>query len=107
MDVGALVNKILTWVLGVIGQIFQDLFEILGDAALALFDAIMALVMIVIGALPSIPGTDQIAQIFASIPPEWMYLVWRLNVPQCLGLYVAALGIRLLLQLIPAVRLGS
>lgn len=101
------VTDVLSWIIGLVVQIFIDIFELQMDLVLWIVDQFLGLVSTIIGELPPIPGVEMVSGLFAQIPQEWWYLVYRLGIPECIGLYVGALGIRLLLQLIPAVRLGA
>ncbi|MDF5683562.1 DUF2523 family protein, partial [Vibrio parahaemolyticus] len=47
------------------------------------------------------------SQYMTSIPPTVSWVFAAVGVPQCLSIILAAITIRLLLQLIPFTRLGS
>lgn len=88
-------------VINTIVAMFQDLF-------CWLFDQILAVAVYVLGLLNFdflIDGS--LAAAFDGLPATVWNVFWLLGLPYCLALVVSAIGIRLILQLIPFTRLGS
>ena len=75
---------------------FIWIMELILDAALLLMDGLSGL----------LDGLSTVGT-FGALPPETMHMLSTLGLSEALGMIVTALSIRLLLQLIPFVRLGS
>lgn len=87
---------------------FTSLVNLLQDLICWILDELFAVVVWLITLLPS-PDTsgDTFFSRFSDLPAEILNVVFYLHIPQCVSIILAALGIRLLLQLIPFTRLGS
>lgn len=99
---------ILGAIVGWFAALFADLFELLTDVFLWILEQVLTLVKT---AIENIPGLDGLAELIVSswnlVPSEVRDLAFRLGAAEVTAIIVAALIVRLLLQLIPFVRLGS
>jgi len=81
-------------------EIFKDMF-------IWLFESFLDISILAINGLDSFFTGLDIANHINSLPPEVSYYASALGLSQAMGMIIIAITIRLLLQLIPFVRLGS
>lgn len=100
----ALVNMI-QW----IGQLFKNTFKALWDILRDVFAWVLEqLLDMVVSAVSAIDTSGlQGVEAWGSLPSEVLNVLGLLGIGAASGVIVAAIGIRLVLQLIPFVRLGS
>lgn len=103
------VNWNQSWMLAfnVIGAVLMDIAEVVTDVFIGIFSMLLDLVLAIVNGLGQLPGAAEFAGMMATIPPEWFILTDRLHIPQASGIFLAAVIVRFVLQLIPFVRLGS
>lgn len=101
-------DQFIDWLFDLWKSFWKSLFVLLQDAFLWCFEQILALVKVV---LDGITGFDAIvasaASTWSAIPPEVVAVLQAIGLGTALGLIAIAILIRLALQLIPFVRLGS
>ncbi|WP_268810370.1 DUF2523 family protein, partial [Vibrio parahaemolyticus] len=68
---------------------------------------IMAMVNLLLSGVFSLFAPVDMSQYMTSIPPTVAWVMAAVGVPQCLSIILAAITVRLMLQLIPFTRLGS
>lgn len=95
------------WLYNVIKAIFQALWVMLGDFFLWIFESILDLVKTIIQSIPVNASTFDASSYLSGAGADLMNMLGAIRVPEAIGLIITALGIRLLLQLIPFTRLGS
>lgn len=102
----AKLSAIVQWVIDCIKQLAKDGWEMATDVPAWCFDQVLG---VVVGALEEIDVSafDAYSQSWGSLPGEVLNAVAYLGVGQGAAIIMAAIGIRLLLQLIPFTRLGS
>lgn len=100
----AKIAAVAEWFLAVVVRVFKDLFNMVMDLVLFIFDSFLG---IAVGAIQAIAIPFDPATYYAMIPPEVGSVLGYIGVPQALSMIVASLLIRFGLQLIPFVRLGS
>lgn len=100
----AKITGFASWVLEVVTQLFLDVWAMLQDLIIWVFDVFMELAVSAIGALPSVPG---IGSIWSGAPGEILNILGLIGFGQALAIIGAALLVRMGLQLIPFTRLGS
>lgn len=102
----AKIGAALAW----IGRLFVACFEaawlMLQDLVCWGFDSALKLSTLILGAFDFSALTAQ-AGAWAGLPPQLLEVCSAVGLSQALGLVTTAIGIRLLLQLIPFTRLGS
>lgn len=103
-DLLAKIAGLAKWFLAVFKQIFVDLWHMITDACLWWFDAGLGLA---IGAISMIDAPFDPQTYYSIIPPDVVNMLGVIGVTQALSIVVSALIIRMILQLIPFVRLGS
>ena len=91
------------------GELFKDVFkagwDMVKDAFAWLFEQILDVVISAISAI-DVSGLESV-QGWGELPSEILNVLGLLGIGAASGVIVAAIGIRLVLQLIPFVRLGS
>lgn len=92
------------WFLAVFLQIFEDIWNLVTDAFIWVFDSLLGIASSALSTI-SIPFDPQIY--YAMIPPEVGQLMGYIGVPQAIAMIVGALVVRFILQTIPFVRWGS
>jgi len=93
------------WVLELVKKIVQTAWDMMMDAVSWVLEQVLDIVKTAVQAV-DVSAFDGIAS-GLQIPPEILNILSLIGIPQALGIIVAAIGIRLLLQLIPFTRLGS
>ena len=82
----------------------QDIYK---DIFIWLFESFMDISILAIHGLDSFFEGLDIASHINSLPPEVSYYASAIGLSQAMGMIIISITIRLLLQLIPFVRLGS
>lgn len=98
-----LFNKLLEFLY----QLLLTLFDMLKDIFLWIVEQVMNAVNMVLPSVFALFAPVDMSQYMTSIPPTVAWVFAAVGVPQCLSIILAAITIRLLLQLIPFTRLGS
>ncbi|ATA56526.1 hypothetical protein CKY39_27290 [Variovorax boronicumulans] len=86
--------------------VFQAAWDFIRDAACWPFEQVMEIVVSAVQAVDLAPVTSSL-QSWGTLPGEILNMLGLLGVGQAAAIIVAAIGIRLVLQLIPFTRLGS
>lgn len=102
----AKLSAIVGWVIDLFKQVFLDVWEMLTDLPLWVMDQVFGLVVSIVGTL-DLSALDAYANTWAALPPEIINAAAYLGIVECGAIILAAIGIRLMLQLIPFTRLGS
>lgn len=102
----AKIAAVLKWIGDLWKAIFVALWDFIRDAACWPFEQIMDIVLTALQAI-DLDGISQNLQGWGELPGEVINILGLLGVGQASVIIVAAIGIRLVLQLIPFTRLGS
>jgi hypothetical protein len=97
---------VLVWIGKLWVAIFVALWDLLRDVACWPFEQAMTLAKTAIESLP-LDGISSNLGAWGSLPSEVINILGLLGVGTAVTIITAAIGIRLVLQLIPFVRLGS
>lgn len=95
-----------TWIVDAIKGVFVDVWEIIKDAFVWVLDQLLDLAISATAAL-DLSAIPALGPAINSLPPLALQVLGAVGLSQCLAIIVTALGIRLVMQLIPFVRLGS
>ncbi len=98
-----LLNKLLVFLY----QLLISLVNMLKDLFFWAVEQIMAMVNLLLSGVFSLFAPVDMSQYMTSIPPTVAWVMAAVGVPQCLSIILAAITVRLMLQLIPFTRLGS
>lgn len=98
-------NDIVTWFGDMFVAVFVALWDILKDIICWLFESLFQLVITALNQLDlsALDGFNG----WGSLPSEMINILMLMGLHQAIGIVLAAGAIRLILQLIPFVRLGS
>ena len=83
------------------------LFDIVKDFLYFVLETLLEVVQLILNGLGSLFDAINLAQYISAIPPDVANIMGLIGIGQAMGVIVAAIGIRVILQLIPFVRLGS
>lgn len=87
-------------------RVLVSTMELLKDTLFFLIESLLDFTMTIISQIDSLLAPVDFTHLI-NFPPEISGVLNLMAIPQCLGIVVIALSIRLLLQLIPFTRLGS
>lgn len=100
-------NSVLAWVVALLQSVFGGLWTMVTDLLLWGLDQLLNLVVYIVNGLTwNFSGFSPV-QYWNALSPDLLNALNLLGVPIALGLIVAALTIRFILQIIPFVRWGS
>lgn len=96
---------VVGWFADIFVAIFKALWDLVTDFFVWIFDQLLALVVSAVSAINFDGLNSYNAQ--SSLPSEVLNIMGLIGAGEAAGIIVAAIGIRLLLQLVPFTRLGS
>lgn len=97
---------IVGWIGDLAVAVFTALWDFVRDAACWPFEQFMDVVVTAVQAV-DLSGFSQYVHVWSDLPPELVNILGLLGVGHASAIIVMAIGIRLVLQLIPFTRLGS
>jgi len=100
------IAAVLTWIGNLFKAVFTAGWDFIRDAVCWPFEQIMDIVLSAISSIDMTGISDQVGA-WASLPAELLNILGLLGIGIAASIVVAAIGVRLVLQLIPFVRLGS
>ena len=83
------------------------IYTFIKDAFIWFFEQLMDLCIFILEGMENLFDGLDVTQYFSAIPSEVQWVMQQLGLGTAMGMIVGAIVIRLILQLIPAVRLGS
>lgn len=98
-----LFNKLLVFLY----QLLVSLFNMLKDLFFWAVEQVMEMVNTLLSGVFALFAPVDMSQYMTSIPPTVSWVMAAVGLPQCLSIILAAITVRLMLQLIPFTRLGS
>ncbi|MGR5267716.1 DUF2523 family protein [Vibrio astriarenae] len=98
-----LYNKLKEYLLGLL----ESFFELFKDFAYWIFELLMMVVDGLLATIIAILEPVDISQYLTGFPSGAAWMFGQIGLPQCLTMIGTAIVVRLMLQLIPFVRLGS
>ena len=99
-------QAIWKWFSDLAGDQFQKLWDLLTDLVCWALDGILGLIVSAVGAL-DVSGLDNYTNSVGEVPGEIINIMQMAGLGTASQIILAAIGIRLVLQLIPFTRLGS
>ena len=106
MDLSGAFNALLLWIWSAIVSVFSALWLMFKDAVFWVFDQLLGIAVSAVGIIDVTGVVDQLGW-FSAIPDGVAVVMAASGLSSALGIVMAALAIRFVLQLIPFVRLGS
>lgn len=104
-----LLNKVVafaTWIGKLFQAVFVAIWDLFRDGVVWVFDSFLALAVSILNAF-DFSGLTQAVGAWASLPAGVIEVLNGIGLGGALAVVVSAIGIRLLLQLVPLTRLGS
>lgn len=105
------ITRFVNWIGDLFVSIFKAAWDFLTDVSVWLFESLFKLVADVIGGVNDtldIAGlAAQVQSLWNQIPPSVLQVLSAIGIGSALGIVVLGILIRMALQLIPFVRLGS
>lgn len=105
--INAFIQKLWDLIVWFVKSLVLTLLDMLKDLIFWIFDTFMGLAVYAISGLGELLQVFDISGIVQGLPEEVLNMLGLLGMAQCLAMVGAAITVRLLLQLIPFVRLGS
>jgi len=102
----AKISAALGWIGKLFVAVFVALWDLLADAACWVFEEVLKVAIAAVNAV-DVSGISGAGQWWSGLPGEVLNMMGLLGLQYALGIVFAAILIRLALQLIPFVRLGS
>lgn len=102
----AKITAVVEWFGALFVAVFVALWDFIRDAVCWPFEQIMDIVVSAVSAIDMSGISSQVGS-WGALPGELLNILGLLGVGTAASIIVAAIGVRLLLQLIPFVRLGS
>ncbi len=102
----AKISSFATWLGSLFVAVFVALWDMINDAFSWLFEQCLKVAISAIGQIDVSALSSQVNQ-WGSLPADLLNILGLLGVGTAVSIITAAIGIRLTLQLIPFVRLGS
>lgn len=96
----------LVWIGQLFVAVFVALWDLVRDAACWPFEQVMQVAVSAVEAI-DLSGIQPYLGAAGGLPAEILNIMGLLHVGTCVGIIAAAIGIRIVLQLIPFTRLGS
>lgn len=88
-------------------SLLLTLLDLLKDAMYFLLEMLLEVVQAILNGMGSLFDAINFAQYISAIPPDVSNIMGLIGLGQAMTMIVAAISIRVVLQLIPFVRLGS
>lgn len=95
-----------TAILSLITKLFLSVWTMITDIMMYVFDKLTDFIIYLLSQL-DLSGITQYAGAFGQIPGEVLNVLGLIGIGDCFSVLLVGLGVRLILQLIPFVRLGS
>ncbi|MFS2047855.1 DUF2523 family protein [Variovorax sp. Varisp41] len=102
----AKIAAVVKWFGDLFVKVFVALWDLIRDAACWPFEQVMKIAVSAVQAI-DLSGIQPYVSQAGSLPAEMLNILGLLGLGTCCSIIVAAISIRLILQLIPFTRLGS
>lgn len=100
-------GSLTDWLVAQFQSFFLTLWDAAGDFFLWIMDMVMTLGVTILNGVTSVLELTDFTQYLSMMPIETLNIIQLLGLPTCVTMIMTAASIRLLMQLIPFVRLGS
>lgn len=95
------------WLLDILKTMANTLLTMAKDAMLFIFEQMMILITFILNGMGALFDGLDITSYIAGIPSGTAWVLSQIGIGQALSMIIGAITIRIMLQLIPFVRLGS
>lgn len=100
-------NSVVQWFLDLFEALLTALLDMLKDLICWILEALFALIQTLLNALPGDMGVFNPGTYISGLPSDLVNMLGLLRVGEALAIILAAILIKIALQLIPFTRLGS
>ncbi|AAL49742.1 TPA: DUF2523 domain-containing protein [Vibrio cholerae] len=104
----------MDWVIDLFNKLIEFLYrllitliDMLKDVFLWLIDGVLSAVNLLLEKALSLIEPMDVSSYLTGIPSGAAWVISAIGIPQCLGMIMSAIIVRILLQLVPFTRLGS
>lgn len=95
------------WLVNVFATLFSALVSMLKDVVLWVFEQVLDLIIYILDGFEFDFSVFNPAQYIGGMPADVVNVVGLIRVPEAVAIILAAIGIKVILQLIPFTRLGG
>lgn len=95
------------WYFDIMIAVFMAGWTMITDVCFWFLEQLMGIILFVLSQFGAMPGADMFQDAISMLPPEAFELAYLLRIPEASAVVVSAVVVRIILQLIPVVRLGS
>lgn len=99
-------GAVLTWVGKLFLGVFESFWDILRDIPAWILEQLMGIISSSMGAI-DVSSMQSLGSWWSAVPADVLNIMGLIGFGYAMGIIVSAIGIRLVLQLIPFTRLGS
>lgn len=100
-------GSLTDWFLSVCQSVLLTVWDAAADFLLWILDMVMAIGLTLLEGMTSVLQLTDITQYLTMMPPEVLNIIQLIGLPTCISMIAVAGGVRIIMQLIPFVRLGS
>lgn len=105
--VNAFIQNMWNTIVDFFDQLYETAYDMLTDVLIRFFSMGMDLIITIVQGLDSLFQQIDVTNLLSDLPPEVINMMGLIGLGKCLGLIGIAITIRITMQLIPFVRLGS
>lgn len=105
--VPSFIARLVTWLLALVKNLFDSFVLLLKDLGAWALDVLFDLIDLVLTGFDSVLPENPFQSYWNGLPSDVTGMAVAIGLPEAMGIIVAALTIRFLLQLVPFVRWGS
>lgn len=102
-----LVIDFFPWLWKLLKACFKALLNFLSDFLSYIVEKVMDFVISLLNNIPGLDSLTQLSNYYSSLPSEILSMMTLIGIPEATEIIIIAIGIRIILQLIPFTRLGS
>lgn len=100
------IAAIVKWFGDLAVAVFESLWDLFKDGVCWTFESLLKVAVSAMGSV-DVSAFDQYSNVWSSLPASVLQALGVLRVAEASAIIIAAIGVRLVLQLIPFTRLGS
>ncbi|EAS43491.1 VSK receptor [Photobacterium profundum] len=102
-----MLNDALNYILELFKKLVTTLYDIFNDLFLFIFDSVMTAILLLLDSLSEMLDFIDFSKYYDALPSDFIDAAAAVGLHEVFTIYLSAHGVKLLLQLIPFVRLGS
>jgi hypothetical protein len=95
------------WFFNLLAALFEALGNLIEDTLSYVFEEFLKLSIYLLSNIPGVEQISDFAQYYSQLPAEVLNIMGLIGISTATEIIISAIGIRLILQIIPFTRLGS